>query len=408
MEIAANNSELSWFHSFAKNKVLAVLDQIEHGAITLHENGLKQTFGNSEHDLHAHIYIEDSGFYWSVLSGGSIGAAEAFVEGKWRCDNLTNVIRIFARALSIVDKLEAGFSWLRYPAEKLLHWRNRNTKQGSRTNIAAHYDLGNDMYELFLDPHMQYSSAIYPSEQASLAEAQEHKMKVICEELNLCSDDHLVEIGTGWGGLACYAAKHYGCKVTTTTLSKEQLKVAKQRAVDQGVAENIEFLLTDYRDMTGSYDKLVSIEMIEAVGHDFLPSYFAKLHELLKPGGKLLVQAITIADQRYESYRSGVDFIQRYIFPGGCLPSISEMLKQIKQQTQLNVIGLSSYGIDYANTLKDWDEVFSAHSKDLKAMGYNDDFQRLWKFYFAYCEAGFREESINLVHLIASKPKFYG
>ena len=405
MEIVATNAPSNWLQRTARRKVLEVLQHIEHGCVTLHEGSLKQSFGAKEADLHANIYIEDPGFYWAVLAGGSIGAAEAYVEGLWRCDNLTAVIQIFARAMAVVDKLEAGFAWLRMPIEKLRHVANRNSKAGSRTNIAAHYDLGNDMYQTFLDPHMQYSSAIFPDGDASLDCAQEHKLRVICDQLELQPSDHLVEIGTGWGGLACYAAKHYGCKVTTTTLSKEQLVIAKQRAVDEGVAENIEFLLTDYRDMQGRYDKLVSIEMIEAVGHEYLGGYFAKLNELLKPGGKMLIQAITIADQRYDAYRKGVDFIQRYIFPGGCLPSLSEMLKHIKQRTQLNVTQLNSYARDYADTLLHWEKAFTGASAQLTAMGYNRDFQRLWQFYFAYCEAGFREETINLVHLQADKPR---
>ncbi|MEY3018086.1 MAG: hypothetical protein RL336_1221 [Pseudomonadota bacterium] len=405
MEIVASNPSMTWLQRTARGKVLEVLQQIQHGCVTLHENGSQQTFGIKNADLHANIYIEDPGFYWAVLVGGSIGAAEAYVEGSWRCDNLTAVIQIFARAMDVVDKLEAGFAWLRMPIEKIRHLANRNSKAGSRTNIAAHYDLGNDMYQTFLDPHMQYSSAIFPHGDASLAEAQEHKLAVICRELDLKPSDHLVEIGTGWGGLACYAAKHFGCQVTTTTLSKEQLVIAKQRAVDQGVADKIEFLLTDYRDMQGRFDKLVSIEMIEAVGHEYLSGYFAKLNDLLKPGGKMLIQAITIADQRYDSYRKSVDFIQRYIFPGGCLPSLSEMLKHIKQRTQLNVLQVNSFANDYADTLLHWEKSFTGASSDLSNMGYDRDFQRLWQFYFAYCEAGFREETINLVHLIASKPR---
>ncbi|HSG60232.1 MAG TPA: cyclopropane-fatty-acyl-phospholipid synthase family protein [Pseudomonadales bacterium] len=405
MEIVASSQPSGWLQRMAKRKVFDVLHHIEHGCVTLHEDGQSQVFGQRDAELQAHIYIDNQAFYWAVLSGGSIGAAEAYVEGLWRCDNLTAVIQIFARAMNVVDKLEAGFAWLRMPIEKLRHMANRNSKSGSRTNIAAHYDLGNDMYQTFLDPHMQYSSAIFPHGDATLDQAQEHKLKVICEQLELQPSDHLVEIGTGWGGLACYAAKHYGCRVTTTTLSKEQLVIAKQRAVDEGIEQQIEFLLTDYRDMQGRYDKLVSIEMIEAVGHEYLGSYFAKLNDLLKPGGKMLIQAITIADQRYDTYRKGVDFIQRYIFPGGCLPSLSEMLKHIKQRTHLNVMQLNSYAKDYADTLLLWEKAFTNASKQLTEMGYNRDFQRLWQFYFAYCEAGFREETINLIHLQASKPR---
>ena len=272
------------------------------------------------------------------------------------------------------------------------------------SNIAAHYDLGNDMYQLILDSHMQYSSAIYPHAEASLLQAQEYKLKRICDRLDLQPDEHLIEIGTGWGGLACYAARHYGCRVTTTTLSQEQYDHARQRIIEQGLEDRVTLLLKDYRELDGQYDKLVSVEMIEAVGHQYFHVYFRKLEQLLKPEGRMLIQAITIADQNFDQYRKSVDFIQRYIFPGGCLPSVSEMCRHLKEQTSMTLTQLNDYGHHYAKTIAEWTERFHSASSQLRDLGYDMDFQRLWKFYFAYCEGGFREGTISLVHFEAAKP----
>lgn len=403
MEATLNYPELNWQLRFARKQIFNVLKQLERGGVTVTEGGQRFFFGDQRAKLQAEIQVVKADFYSRALLGGSIGAAESWVDGDWQSENLTAVMQVFARCLPVINTLEKRFSWLRYPAEFITRIGNRNTKAGSRANIAAHYDLGNEMYQLFLDPFMQYSSAIFPSQAATLSEAQEFKMWKICESLGLTEDDHLLEIGTGWGGLACYAAKHYGCRVTTTTLSGEQFKIAQQRAIDMGVADKIDFLLKDYRDLEGRYDKLVSIEMIEAVGHEYLAEYFSVLDRRLKPGGKMLVQAITIADQRYDSYRRSTDFINRYIFPGGCLPSASEMLRHMKNQTSLNLDSIESYGHDYANTLRCWDQRFKERSAELTGLGYSEDFQRLWQFYFAYCEAGFLEDTINLIHFQASK-----
>lgn len=403
MEVSIANVKYSPGQKFAQRQVFSVLEHLTDAGLTLHEHGDKLFFGDSQADLQAHIHVRNPEFYWRALVGGSIGAAEAYVEEEWGSDDLCAVLRVFARCLPVVDALERRFAWLRKPINWWIRRNNRNTLNGSRTNIAAHYDLGNAMYERFLDPLMQYSSAIFPSTDTTLDAAQEHKLQRICQELKLQPSDHLLEIGTGWGGLACYAAKHYGCRVTTTTISKEQHKLATQRANDMGVADRITFLLEDYRDLEGQYDKIVSVEMIEAVGHEYLGQYFACLNKHLKPGGLLLIQAITIADQRYDQYRSSVDFINRYIFPGGCLPSVSEMLRHVRERTNLQLRRIDSYGLDYAHTLKLWHQRFTEQASSLRELGYSHDFQRLWRFYFSYCEAGFRENTINLVHLICQR-----
>lgn len=268
----------------------------------------------------------------------------------------------------------------------------------------AHYDLGNEMYETFLDPTMMYSSAIYGDDQMSLEDASLHKLQRICEQLELTKDDHLVEIGTGWGGFAIYAAKNYGCHVTTTTISDAQFEEAKKRVEAAGLDDKITLLKEDYRNLTGQYDKLVSIEMIEAVGDKYHPVFFAKCNELLKDGGRMVLQAITIKDQNYDAYVHSVDFIQRHVFPGGCLLSNKRMVDLIAQETQMVVTALSDFGLHYAKTLHHWRERFMQAKVEIEGLGYDERFRRLWEFYLCYCEGGFLARSISVVHLTAEKP----
>lgn len=389
---------------WARRLAFSLLQGLSDAGLTIKEGSDVFVFGDRHAPLQAHIQVHEPRFYRQVMLGGSIGAAEAWVEGNWHSADLAAVVQLFARNMVTLDKFERRLAWLTTPWHRLKHKFNRNSLSGSRANIAAHYDLGNDMYQLFLDPLMQYSSAVFPTAQASLSEAQTHKLHLICQQLELSANDHLLEIGTGWGGLACFAAEHYGCRVTSTTLSGEQLNYATARVAAAGLSDRVTLLLEDYRDLKGQYDKLVSVEMIEAVGHEYLPIYFNALNRLLKPNGKLLIQAITIADQRYDSYRSGVDFIQRYIFPGGCLPSVSEMCRHLKEQTDMTVSSLQDYGQHYAQTLQVWGSRFQQLEPALRELGYSRDFHRLWAFYFAYCEGGFREGSIGLAHLTAVKP----
>lgn len=403
METILNAFPLPNKNQLSRNIIFSILGRLTDCGLTIQDGSGKVFFGDSNSELQAKINVNNNRMYSRLLFGGSIGIAESYVEKEWDSEQLVNVIRIFARNLPTLEKLEKRLGWITYPVNKFRHLMNRNTPDGSRTNIAAHYDLGNELYQLILDEQMQYSSAIFPDMNDNLSYAQLNKLKTICENLQLNENDHLLEIGTGWGGLACYAAKHYGCKVTTTTLSQQQYDYASQQIKEQGLSDKITLLLKDYRDLEGQYNKLVSVEMIEAVGHEYLPQFFKQLEKLLLPQGQMLIQSITIADQLYDQYRKGVDFIQKYIFPGGCLPSISEMARHIKNHTSLNITAVNDYGLHYAQTLVHWMDKFQFHSKQLEELGYKQDFQRLWHFYFAYCEGGFREKNIGLVLLQATK-----
>lgn len=390
--------------ALCRKLTLSLFSHIEQAGLTINDGDEQFFFGDREAGLQAEVTILNPRFYRRLLSAGSIGVAESYVETDWSSENLVAVVRLFARNMPTLEKLEKRLGWITYPLHKFSHLRNSNTRQGSRTNIAAHYDLGNDLYQLILDSRMQYSAGIFLQRNDTLEQAQLQKLKLICDKLELKPGEHLIEIGTGWGGLACYAATHYGCKVTTTTLSQQQYNYAQQMIAEQGLQDRVTLLLKDYRDLQGQYDKLVSVEMIEAVGYRFLPGYFHRLEQLLKPQGRLLIQAITIADQQFNAYRKGVDFIQRYIFPGGCLPSITQMCQQLQNNTTMTVTRLQDYGLHYADTLTHWTRNFNHYSRQLSELGYADDFQRLWNFYFAYCEGGFREGSIGLVHFEAAKP----
>lgn len=395
---------LSWFDRLCRKFTLNFLGQLRHGGITLIEADDRLTFGDAEAPLQTTITVLDPIFYQKLVLAGSVGGGEAYINGAWRCDNLTALVQIFARNLAVLDKMDSTWARLSRPMLKLLNFRNRNTISQSRRNIAAHYDLGNAMYQLFLDPSMMYSSAVYPSAQASLAEAQQHKLQQICERLQLSASDHLIEIGTGWGSMAIYAAQHYGCKVTTTTISQQQFDFAKARIEALGLTDKITLLFKDYRLLTGSYDKLVSIEMIEAVGDDFLDNYFEKCSSLLKPDGIMVLQAITMVDHRYQQYVREVDFIKRYIFPGGCLPSIHRMANAVAGKTDLVIRQIQDIGFDYARTLKDWCDNFMQQRDAVHQLGYDDNFIRLWQFYLCYCEGGFLERATSAVHMVLTKP----
>jgi cyclopropane-fatty-acyl-phospholipid synthase len=395
----------SWFDKRCRSIVHSVFEKINYGKLEIVEGSKHYYFPDkvNSDEIQGKILIHDESIYQDFVKGGSIGVAEAFIAGKWSSPNLTNVIRIFAKAQQQTDKLEAKKSWGNRIKNTLSHWQNRNTQSGSKRNILAHYDLGNELYTRFLDAEMMYSSAIYPTETSSLEQAQNYKLKTICERLSLNKNDHLLEIGTGWGGLAIYAAKHYGCRVTTTTISDAQYQYTEARIQKLGLSNQITLLKEDYRDLTGGYDKVVSIEMIEAVGYEFLPSFFKQCNDRLKPGGKLLIQAITIADQRFDYYKNNVDFIQKYIFPGGFLPSVNILSQHITEHSNLVVESLDDIGLDYAKTLNDWRINFLNSWSELTQFGYDDNFKRLWLYYFAYCEGAFLERSTSAVHLVARK-----
>jgi cyclopropane-fatty-acyl-phospholipid synthase len=305
----------------------------------------------------------------------------------------------------VMNRLESGMARIGGAALKLAHWYHRNTRAGSRRNIHAHYDLGNELFELFLDPTMMYSSAVFPRPDASLEEASVHKLDLICRKLELTPDDHLLEIGTGWGGLALHAARNYGCRVTTTTISKNQFDFATGRVRSAGLSDRITILSEDYRDLKGTFDKLVSVEMIEAVGLQFLDTYFRACSERLKPAGRMLLQSITIADRNYEQARHSVDSIQKYIFPGGALPSCGAILASVGRISDLQLTGLHDIGLDYARTLQVWRERFLARLPEVRRLGYPDEFIRMWEWYLAYCEGGFLERAISAVQVVFDKPE---
>ncbi|MDX9676507.1 class I SAM-dependent methyltransferase [Pseudomonas neuropathica] len=390
--------------SLLRRGVLRQLAQLKNGQLLVVEDGERLMFGTPGSALLGEIHVLDPAVWGMVAGNGSIGAGEAFIHGYWSSPDLTAVVRVFVSNLDVLDAMEGGLARLSRPLVQGLHWLNRNTRKGSQKNIAAHYDLGNDLFEQFLDPTMMYSAAQFLTPEDSLEQAQLNKLERICQKLALQPSDHLLEIGTGWGSMALYAAQHYGCRVTTTTLSKEQYAFTAQRIEQLGLQDRVTLLLKDYRDLTGEYDKLVSIEMIEAVGHRFLPTYFKQCAQLLKSNGLMLIQAITIREQRYEQAKRGVDFIQRYIFPGGALPCVQKMLEVVGRDTDMNLLHMEDFGLHYARTLRLWHENFRRAHCRLSELGYDDYFLRLWEFYLCYCEGGFLERTIGTAQLLLAKP----
>lgn len=384
-----------------------LLENIKFGSLTVSYQGETQLFGQAarDTDLHAKLSIHTPKALLRTITGGSIGAGEAYMEGEWSSPDLSKVMQIFFRNSSVMDGMEKGLARFSTPVFRLLHWLNKNSLNQARRNISAHYDLGNDFFKTFLDPTMMYSSAIFENDAMSLEEASLNKLDRICRKLRLTEKDHLIEIGTGWGSMAIYAAKHYGCRVTTTTISRKQYEYTKQRITKEGLEERITLLMEDYRNLTGTYDKLVSIEMIEAVGHHFLDTYFKKCSSLLKPDGLMLIQAITVKDQRYEYARDNSDFIKKYIFPGGFLPSIAVIAETAKEFTDLQMIHMEQFGRSYAKTLNTWKRNFFNNLEKVDQMGYPIEFRRMWDYYLSSCEGGFLEHLINCAQLLFEKPE---
>ncbi|EKO3560344.1 cyclopropane-fatty-acyl-phospholipid synthase family protein [Vibrio fluvialis] len=389
----------------ARSVALKSLQLIKIGSLTIEEaykghDVTVEHFGFAhEGQPQAHIRVTHPGFYGRVLKGGSIAAAEAYMDGWWDSPNLTAVTELMARNLSALDQLEAQSSVVTRAMNKVGHWLKRNSIVRAKQNIEAHYDLGNDLYQTFLDERMLYSSALYLSTSDSLEQAQIQKMDRLCQQLQITANDHVIEIGTGWGAMAIYMAQHYGCKVTTTTISEEQFAYAEAEITRLGLEAQITLLKQDYRLLEGQFDKLVSIEMIEAVGKAYLPSYIEKCQSLLKPGGLMAIQAITIADQRYDYYSNNVDFIQKYIFPGGFLPSITVLTQMATRHTDFIVRDVFDIGMDYAKTLADWRLRFEAALNTVQALGYDERFVRMWRFYLCYCEGGFNARTISTIHM---------
>ena len=390
----------------ARRIVLSRLSKLTEGQLQIVEDGERIVVGRLSKDFPSRVEIRvvDPRFYSDIAFGGAIGAGEAFMQGYWDCGDLVEMLRILIRNQEVLEKVDAGVALLSSPVRKLLNALNRNTRGGSRKNIAAHYDVGNEFYQLWLDPSMMYSCAYFDYDGAPLEHAAMEKLDRICKKLELSDSDSVVEIGTGWGGFAIHAAKHYGCHVTTTTISQQQYAFAQQAIADAKLEDRITLLFKDYRDLDGEYDKLVSIEMIEAVGHEYHDIFFKQCCDLLKPSGQMLLQAITIADQRYDQYKNSVDFIKRYIFPGGCLTSVTDMTRTLTQNTDMRVIHLEDIGPHYATTLHHWHERFSARLDEIRQLGYSDVFLRMWRFYLQYCESAFIERSIGDVQMLIMRP----
>ncbi|MBN1379369.1 MAG: class I SAM-dependent methyltransferase [Gammaproteobacteria bacterium] len=396
----------SWQIDIVRRAVIKRLSNIEHGQIIFHENNRRLVFGRrtDKCDLSVNLTIKNPHFFSKIAFGGSIAAGETYIQGYWTCDDLTGLVRIMVLNRSSLLALEKGIAHLSKPFNLLLHYLRRNSRAGSKKNIQAHYDIGNDLFSLFLDESMMYSSAIYPHENCSLEEASLYKIDLICKKLNLGPNDHLLEIGTGWGALAIHASEKYGCRVTSATISDEQFNLAQERVNKAGLQNKIEIIKCDYRDLEGHYDKLVSVEMLEAVGHEYFDLFFKKCCELLKPDGLMLLQTITIADQHYSYARRSVDFIQRYIFPGGCLPSVSVLSDCIARVTDFHLLHLADYSEHYARTLRDWRQRFLANVNKVRELQYPESFIRLWEYYLCYCEGGFSEKSIGLAQIVLGKP----
>jgi cyclopropane-fatty-acyl-phospholipid synthase len=392
-------------HRLARALVFNQLNKIKIGHIVIIEGNNKFSFGKKD-KLNVTVTVHDPRFYGALAFGGSIGVSEAFMQKFWSTSDLTKLIRIMAINQNTMDQLEGLFNIFLKPILKCLHYLNQNSVKGSEINISKHYDLGNDFFSLFLDSTMMYSSAVFKNPHDSLYKGSIHKLEIICQGLELTSQDHIIEIGSGWGGFAIYAAQQYGCKVTTTTISKEQYKYVKQKIKDLKLSHKITILFSDYRHLKGQYDKLVSIEMLEAVGYQYYDTYFKVCSNLLKPQGLAVIQTITITDQRYEKAKRSVDFIQRYIFPGSCIPSITALQNSMTQSSDLKIYSIHDIGTHYARTLALWRKEFFKNLLDIKGLGFDDAFIRMWHFYFSYCEGGFQEKVISDIHLKLVKPGY--
>lgn len=409
MNTSISNSSFnpSWLDTLAKSLMLKLAVYLEEGRIVLYENGKELIHvGETNNDLPCvRLYVDHPAFYRKLIFSGDIGAAEAYMRGWWRCDNLYELIRIIARNSRLYSRLGESWSLISYPINRLHAWFHRNTRFGSRKNIEAHYDLGNDFFSKFLDDTLCYSCGIFERDHATLFEASEAKMGRICKMIDLKPTDRVLEIGSGWGGFALYAARNYGCNVVATTISRAQYELSCQRIRNTGLTDKVQVLLKDYRDLTGIFDKIVSIEMIEAVGHQYLKDYFKKCAALLTQKGKMALQAITIRDQEYEIYRKGVDFIRHYIFPGGCLPSLSAICTITATHTDLRISHVEDISQHYVRTLLEWHRRFKENISSLRSMGYGESFLRLWELYLLACAGAFAEGKISDYQITLCKPE---
>ena len=384
----------------------AQLGRLRDGEIRIVDGDAEHRYGarNERCPLTATIEVLHPRFYADTVFGGTVGAGAAYIHGLWRCTDLTALTRIMYANRAVMDQMDRRWTFVSRPLLRMFHWLHRNSEHGSERNVRAHYDLGNDFYRLMLDETMAYSCGIFANESTSLAEASRAKFDAACRKLALSPGDHLLEIGTGWGGLAIHAAQHYGCRVTTTTISREQHDYAREQIARHGLDGQVTLLLEDYRALNGQYDKLVSIEMIEAVGSPYLDTYLAKCAALLREGGAMLLQAITIQDQDYRAQLRSINFIQRYVFPGSFIPSISAISESLRRVTDLKIFHLEDIGPHYARTLALWRRNFLEQLGAVRKLGFSEQFIRLWEFYLCSCEGGFAERALGDVQMLLTKP----
>jgi cyclopropane-fatty-acyl-phospholipid synthase len=396
----------------ARRLVHAVLRRIAAGSIELSERfpgGRTLRFGPEPAALHARVEVRDPRAYRRIAGSKSVGLGQTYAEGLWEVDDLVALLRIGARDIGRADPLRRRLAPLLVPFQRLGTLPVLNTRAGARGNIAAHYDLGNEMFELFLDREaMMYSCAYFETGTETLERAQHARLERICDALELKPTDHLLEIGTGWGGMAVHAASTRGCRVTTTTISREQREYAEARVAAAGLEARVEVIGADYRDLDGSYDKLVSLEMIEAVGWEWFDAYFRHCSRLLGPAGLFFLQSIVIADAAYEHEKRTRSFANQVIFPGGCLPSVESIQRSIARETDLRTVALDDISASYVLTLRAWRERFEAASERLEELGYDERFRRTWRFYLTISEAGFAEARIRDVQMLFAKPRWGG
>jgi cyclopropane-fatty-acyl-phospholipid synthase len=399
--------ELSAKARLARALLLSQLRKLQHGRLHLIDHDHRDTFGavTASGPFDVTIRVLDARFYADAVFAGTTGAGEAYMRGYWQCDNLTALVRLMVVNRDCMNDVDSGWSRCSEPLFKMAHWLNRNTSRGARRNIAQHYDLGNEFFGLFLDETMAYSCGIFASPAATLRDASIAKFDAVCRKLALRPGTRVLEIGTGWGGLAIHAARNYGCHVTTTTISKEQYQLAREKISELGLASSIEVLLEDYRNLTGQFDALMSIEMVEAVGHQYLDTYFRQCSRLLKADGAMLLQSITIRDQFYDAALKSVDFIKRFIFPGSFIPSVKALLDSVANCTDLKLFHMEDIGPHYARTLKIWRERLMAKQAEVRAQGFPDSFLRMWEYYLCYCEGGFEERQLGDVQMLLTKPR---
>ncbi len=406
-EKISNKKGISFLSSFFKKNILSKFSELEYGYMEIIDNDKSIKVGSISSELKCTITIKNNDFYVFLGSGGLLGASEAYAAGLWECNDLVSLTQIMVRNQKLMSNLDSGFAKFLIPINKLIHYTKRNTILGSKKNILAHYDLGNDFYELWLDKTMTYSCGFFENDSTTLYDASVQKLDMICKKLKLNKEDSVLEIGTGWGSFSIHAASTYGCKVTTTTISDSQFEYASNKIKKLKLDHLITIEKKDYRLLEGTYDKIASIEMIEAVGHKNVPVLFKKISSLLKTGGLFAMQGITYNDQKFDTYKNSVDFINKYIFPGSCLISIAQISETVKNSTNLDFIGLEDITSHYAKTLNIWRNNFLNKTKEVKDLGFPDSFIRLWEFYFTYCEAGFLEKNIGDYQFVFSKQMEY-